>query len=172
MAGTGHSRGLAKRTRRGWATWTLPKKYFQGSYLLFLKLKPILEGSPKTPDTKQVLWGTKAPPQSVTFRLGAAETQRQGRGPGEGGRRQYLEESVWKKKACFNWSQIQRGSLTEEQATDPGRFWFDHLAAPAETWPSSSLCPAGPTRGWVPRRDGTQAKLALKACLPSLLLIC
>lgn len=47
---------------RGWATWTLPKKYFQGSYLLFLKLKPILEGSPKTPDTKQVLWGTKAPP--------------------------------------------------------------------------------------------------------------
>lgn len=42
---------------------------------------------------------------------GAAETQSGGRGPlesGDGrGGRQFPEEHAWKRKASFNWSQIQ-----------------------------------------------------------------
>lgn len=68
---------------------------------------------------------------------------------------------VEKESMCFNWSQIQRGSLAEEQTTGQGQCWFDHLTAP------SSLCTAGTCPG-VPRRDEAKAMLALEALNPSL----
>lgn len=73
---------------------------------------------------------------------------------------------MWKKKEYFNWNQIQRGSLAGEQAADAGRCWSDHLTALAKTWLSSSLCPAGPAQGWVPRRDGAEVASAIQARLP------
>lgn len=102
------------------------REMFPRLLLVVFKIKTHSRGSLKTPDTRHVLQVPQPLPRDTQD--GAAETQRQGRGPpgsgtGKGGW-QFPEEHAWKRKASFNWSQIQ-GDPRQRNKHQLGCCWSD-----------------------------------------------